>query len=541
MSAIPTAFGALCLNEAGLKSVQESDALKRFFEIFESPAHVAAMDHETDLPNVLGCAFDELVRHHPALKPDIAKAVRDMVKQVNVRCLDWAENGYFGAKLWLNSKSGDTHEMYVAGGSAALSGISEGEVRPPKPKANKTNLDAAGDVSMVEAHGEHAQSSKKISFSEVRAQEESVDPPPSLYISVVCRFLLGFLNNSPTCAAFVEAGGLDHALELATEPTLEATYASGLDEELPGMLRLLVEQKPYLAIPSIIHTLHGALDTLEPLLSNKSDLAFFTSFTFPPDGKGDDVLHVPGPAVLERGTDYVKALVIVDRLCAALSVSFQNQHYSHRTTSTIFTQANLADLYVDLIEKLGKLHRSCVWEEVNLLKSMPKGWQDISGVSSEDSGFRPSDINEMFESLGLPIPASPPIGSTTVSTAAALQPVVESSSTQPSGEAEANTKASGVEQYSAQRENTKLLRNLLAQVPASITPLFHSLGKMLLVRRVNDAYQKQNAFKVSDQIALAVKEQLTFELPRDSTNTTDRLAYWVIILWHFSRLFMEGK
>jgi E3 ubiquitin-protein ligase HUWE1 len=429
--------------------------------------------------------------------------------------------------------------MYVAGGSAALSLISEDDDQPKKLKANKSDLDAAGDISMAETQGEDDQPNKKIPFSDVRAQEESVDPPPSLYISVVCRFLLGFLNNSPTCAAFVEAGGLDHALDLATVPTLEATYATGLDEELPGMLRLLVEQKPYLAIPSIIHTLHVALDTLEPLLSNKSDLAFFTSFTLPPDAKSDDVLHVPGPAVLESGTDYVKALVIVDRLCAALSVSFQNQHYSHRTTSTIFTQANLADLYVELIEKLGKLHRSCVWEEVNLLKSMPKGWQDINGGNPEDPGFRPSDINEMFESLGLPIPASPPISSTR--SGAAIQPGGESSSAEPSGDPDSAGKPSGVGQYSAQRENTRLLRNLLAQVPASITPLFHSLGKMLLVRRVNDAYQKQNAFKVSDQIALAVKEQLTFELPRDSTNTTDRLAYWVIILWHFSRLFMEGK
>jgi E3 ubiquitin-protein ligase HUWE1 len=110
---------------------------------------------------------------------------------------------------------------------------------------------------------------------------------------------------------------------------------------------------------------------------------------------------------------------------------------------------------------------------------------------------------------------------------------------QANGELATDDEARDLSAYIAQRENTKVLQNLLARVPMSITPLFQSLGRMLLVRRSIDSYPKQNAFKVSDQIALAIKEQLCFKLPRNSVSTKSRLKYWIIILWHFRQLFMD--
>jgi E3 ubiquitin-protein ligase HUWE1 len=254
--------------------------------------------------------------------------------------------------------------VYVSGGRNALLGSDEELHKTDKLEAV---FDAAGDVSMAEVPADEEQSNKRVTLEEVRAQEKGFDPPPDLYTSVVCRFLTGFLGNAPTSVAFIDGGGLEYALDLATVPTLDTIFNNstrGLDEELSGMLRLLIDQKPHLAIPAIIHRLHRALDILEPLLSSTSERAFFSSFTQVPEPNSTDVLHGSGPAALEDGTSYAKALIIVDQLCTALSVAFQTQHYNHRTTTTMFTQANLTDMYVGLVEKLGKLHRSCVWEDI---------------------------------------------------------------------------------------------------------------------------------------------------------------------------------
>jgi E3 ubiquitin-protein ligase HUWE1 len=327
-------------------------------------------------------------------------------------------------------------------------------------------------------------------------------------------------------------------------PTLDTVFNNStrsLDEELSGMLRLLIDQRPHLAIPAIIHRLHRALDILEPLLSSTSERAFFSSFTQVPEPNSTDVLHGPGPAALEEGTSYAKALIIVDQLCTALSVAFQTQHYNHRTTTTMFTQANLTDMYVSLVEKLGKLHRSCVWEEVLLLKTIPKQWQPgIIDWDPEGSRFGPLAIQHMID-VSLPFQTGQ---------RAAPIPSRPESDHQPSDQdlavtAQANgglatdDEVRDLSAYVAQRENTKVLQNLLARVPMSITPLFQSLGRMLLVRRSIDSYPKQNAFKVSDQIALAIKEQLCFSLPRNSVSSKSRLKYWIIILWHFRQLFMD--
>ena len=71
LACIPSAFGAICLNASGLDLFQSSDALESFFEIFENPVHVKCLKDDPNLVRSLGTAFDELVRHRPALRPSL--------------------------------------------------------------------------------------------------------------------------------------------------------------------------------------------------------------------------------------------------------------------------------------------------------------------------------------------------------------------------------------------------------------------------------------------------------------------------------------
>ena len=64
IGAIPTAFGAICLNASSLALFQTSGALETFFEIFETTDHIECRLTEHELASLLGSQFDELVRHH---------------------------------------------------------------------------------------------------------------------------------------------------------------------------------------------------------------------------------------------------------------------------------------------------------------------------------------------------------------------------------------------------------------------------------------------------------------------------------------------
>jgi E3 ubiquitin-protein ligase HUWE1 len=119
ISTLPPAFGAICLAEAGMKLFQSSKALPRFFEIFESPAHVKALDADTEMPTMIGNTFDELVRHHPPLKARVLSCLSELIARVVQLCAAKAEKEGAGAKLWTEDAYG---KLFVAGGRQALVG-----------------------------------------------------------------------------------------------------------------------------------------------------------------------------------------------------------------------------------------------------------------------------------------------------------------------------------------------------------------------------------------------------------------------------------
>lgn len=81
ISALPHAFGAICLNQQGLDSFKENMPIRKFLEIFTSDQHLRALI-DNDVPHVVGRSVDELVRHHPTLKSDVLAAIEVMMKKV---------------------------------------------------------------------------------------------------------------------------------------------------------------------------------------------------------------------------------------------------------------------------------------------------------------------------------------------------------------------------------------------------------------------------------------------------------------------------
>ena len=509
ISTLPPAFGAICLAEAGMKLFQSSKALPRFFEIFESPAHVKALDADTEMPIMIGNTFDELVRHHPPLKARVLSCLSELISRVVQLCAEKAEREGAGAKLWTEGSDG---KLFVAGGRRALVGSQSVSGRAEQSTSGTTDVEMQDADKQATAQS----SSEAVSIDQVVDTEDSAQgPTTSQYIRVLCRFLSGFFSNHAMCAAFIEVDGVESILDISGLACLDPKVkeSRSMSEEFGHVVQVLVEQKPHITVPSLIKRAQRSLEQLEPLLSHSGGKAFFAPFTS--NASQDD-------EVVKNGTNYVKALVSAHTLVSAMTLTFQSQMSSPRSQHNVSAQVNLADMYARLVDSLGKLHRSCVWEEILLQRNMPTAWEKETRIISP--GFGVAEADHIFGMGSSMRPSDPTEGATTED--ATLSQDAASAIPVPS-------------QNSAQFKNTQTLRSLLSRIPLEIAPFFQSLGRLLLSRRSLETYQKQCATIVSDQLAQAVIDQLQFEAPKESGSLEDRYAYLIVTLTSLSQLMID--
>ncbi|KAF1929156.1 E3 ubiquitin-protein ligase HUWE1 [Didymella exigua CBS 183.55] len=509
ISTLPPAFGAICLAEAGMKLFQSSKALPRFFEIFESPAHVKALDADTEMPTMIGNTFDELVRHHPPLKARVLSCLSELIARVVQLCAAKAEKEGAGAKLWTEGAYG---KLFVAGGRQALVGSQSVSGQAQQPSSVTADIEMQDADKQTPAHS----SAEPVSIDQVIDTEDSAQgPTTSQYIRVLCRFLSGFFSNHAMCAAFIEADGVESILSISSLACLDpkAKESRSMSEEFGRVVQVLVEQKPHITVPSLIKRTQRALEQLEPLLNHSGGTAFFAPFTTNTSQDSE---------VVKNGTKYVKSLVCAHTLVSAMTLTFQSQMFSPRQQHNISAQVNLADMYARLVDSLGRLHGSCVWEELLLQKNMPTAWERETRIVSP--GFGVAEADHVF-GMGISSRAPDPTEGAT-SEDATLSQDVASATPVPS-------------QNSAQFRNTQTLRSLLSRIPLEIASFFQSLGRLLLSRRTLETYQRQCATIVSDQLAQAVIDQLQFEAAKESESVEDRYAYWIVTLTSLSQLMID--
>ena len=537
---IPQAFGAICLNNSGMELFLSSRVLDSFFEIFESPDHVKSMTSEGELASLIGSSFDELVRHHPRIRSAVISSVMIMIARVGSLCRLRAKDMGIGAKLWIE---GDNGAMQVAGGTESLMG----DLSPPYADlAGKAKPTSTEDVIMSDATSSNEapvfdsalNSSVSIAKMEeiVDKEDEKLGPKVSTYINVAMKFLAGFFQNSSLCCDFVELGGLEFVLDFATMPSLQYDFNNEVaSQEIARVVHMLAEQKPHLVVPSIVKRTQRAADLLESFSNHSNGSAFFSGFTTS-DQSVVETNEVP------NGTLLVKSLVSVHTLCNILYETFSPPIYNSRSNHTVFSQVNLADMYVTLVQSLSRLHRACVWEEILLQKTIPDSWKEATRIKGYSMGS--DEANEVFGLISRDEPASD--SSTIVLTGADAAPTTAetSGSSRPStGSAMIKKlrKASvSKDEKTAQFKNVRTLRYLLSQTPSSITPFFQGLGKALIAKRRPEFYPRQNAYIVSDALAQANLEQLQFGAPKKVSCAKDRYAYWIVILTSIAQLMIEG-
>jgi E3 ubiquitin-protein ligase HUWE1 len=541
LSCIPSAFGAICLNGSGLELFQSSHALESFFEIFENPAHIKCLiKDDTNLVRSLGSTFDELVRHHPALKSSIMTAVMVMVARVGFLCRTKAWSYGMGAKLWKEDSrgkqilSGESWQLMKAiGFDATGSGSSNDTAAYGVPSINtEATLPSGGKLYMGNVD-------ELLPPHDVQLDPKDEDQDgltTTDYLFPVLRFLGAFFENQSNCTYFIESGGVEFILDLATLQSLPFDFHNTeANQELTVLVHMLAETKPHLVIPSLVSRAERTIDMLEDFWNSSSEQGFFTSLMQlekEDQGAGTATVDESVRSPASRGTFFAKhmvsALILLDLLREAFSLPLYQSRPTQQTSA--FAQVNLADRYTSLVRKLGSLHAACVWEEILLEKNIPDTWDQATKVQPPASE-RPIDgsglLTEGVSNLLTPEPRQDGPSSASPANPATPQPP--------------NDNPAKVPEASVAFKNVQVLRYLLSSLPSSITGFLHNLGFCLIGKRRIDAYQKQNATLVADVIAGTVLEQLQFRLANSSTSPKLKFAYLIVILSSFSHLIFEGK
>lgn len=532
LACIPSAFGAICLNSSGLDLFQSSDALESFFEIFENPEHIKCLKEDPNLIRSLGTTFDELVRHHPALKTSIMSAVIVMAARVNMlgRVKAW-EFG-LGTKLWAEDSqgksilAGDIHSLFRDIGVAVDAPV-ENPASIGVPQLNSTTLPNGGKLVLGDLNGLFP--SPDADFEPKDHDEHGLTLTD--YIFPAIRFLGAFFENQPNCTSFIQAGGSEFVLDYATLQGLSFHFhGTDANQELTVLVHMLAETKPHLIIPSLMHRAQLAVDNLSAFSTSPNSSGFFTSLAKPTDSK-EPVQQ--STLAAEHGTFFAKHLNAVLILTDLLREVFALPLYQTRSVqhTAPFAQVNLADRYCALVASLGDLQAACVWEEIMLEKNIPEKWVQSTGVPTHRNNKTASSNTP---GAPAPQPADPATGSQREGSG-----VPEGSKT-PAPDDKANDEAKADEKSPAFK-NVQALRYLLSGLPSSITGFFHNLGLGLIAKRrpTTDQKAKQNATMVADAIAESVLRQLQLSAANSCDSPRHRFAYLIVTLSSFSHLLYE--
>lgn len=107
---MPTAIGALCLNQAGLDQIgTRSTIIPTLFSILTSERHIKTLN-EKDNAVYLGAAMDELMRHHPTLKEKVFASVKGVFERIQMLGRELVIPTPEAAKYGLK-KVDETHEV----------------------------------------------------------------------------------------------------------------------------------------------------------------------------------------------------------------------------------------------------------------------------------------------------------------------------------------------------------------------------------------------------------------------------------------------
>ncbi|KAG0374801.1 hypothetical protein BGX24_009910 [Mortierella sp. AD032] len=338
---VPGAFGAICLNSAGLTMFKEKFDLKKLFDIFTSIPHVRAFQDNDGASN-LGLSVDELVRHQPSLKPTVLSAVITMLDQVFKMCQDIT----FADDLALSTLQ----------------------------KERSKSVPALGEVT--------EESAAKV------PKKDGVVPP---LIEAAAKFCESYFQNAAIAKDFLKSGGIDCLMKFYSLHTLPYDLANtSAFFTLSHLIKLLAETTPSTSIIAVVEEVQKQLDVIEPLLESVNPESNLLKFIDISNSTEEDIA---------LGNRYLHALVSLNALSGLLSDMYLTPAFSHGRNQASVLAAFVAAKGDKALNGLGKLHRMCIWETIALKRSLQQDWNDPNPKAKRSSNVAliPGTVEEHFE------------------------------------------------------------------------------------------------------------------------------------------------
>lgn len=531
---ISQVFGAICLTTAGFDLFKASGALEKFFEIFESPAHVKVLN-DPNILALLGSTFDELIRHHPNLRDTVMSAVIVMLARVRHICRSLSVDFGAGPKLWLGSDA----ELVPCGGHQALSM----EVLP-------LNASDPGDSTSVRTI--ELPNGVKLSLSEDVLPPSTVSGVPSDqdsnglkandYARPAIAFLVTFFEHQAHCTSFLEHGGCDLVLDFITLPSLPVgDYAfdrrDGMFQELSSAVHMMAETKPHLVIPALADRARFACSELSHFIqSQPSDWTCYFAPLIKPTSLSHDGDPQPAPGSSEveaNGTRVARCMMAVFCLAQVLGEVFNVPMYSQRSSQNyLFGLVNLEDVFADICKMMGGISAACYREDIAIQRSVPEPW--ISAARPEHFSTGDDEVDKILSVRDT---------STRLPDDTAGEQAASNTSMHPE---QPDTSKLNQDKDSPLFKNVHTLRFLLIETPAAITEFFCRLGRSIIGRRRPDTFARQKTALVANALASAYLTQLQpyFIEPKLSASDVSeddepRFTYFVIALDNVRRSFYD--
>ncbi|KAL7424430.1 E3 ubiquitin-protein ligase tom1 [Cryptotrichosporon argae] len=203
---IPGAVGAICLNQTGLQeTLDHFDVISKIISTVTTEI-VEAEGSERDNVTSFGLTLDELVRHHPPLRPKVLESVFGVLRET----------------------------------------VEEGKMfKPADVQARHYAIDGNPEAMQIDAD---------------KPAEEGPTNPVLVKLNKVLKLLSGVLRNTTTCREFIEQGGFDVLLGLPDLPCIPIRFhVTDAANALSGALRALCEHDSTQTLEKVIEAVAGAL------------------------------------------------------------------------------------------------------------------------------------------------------------------------------------------------------------------------------------------------------------------------------------------
>ncbi|GAN06879.1 conserved hypothetical protein [Mucor ambiguus] len=499
LMAAVNAFGAMCLNAQGLDMFNTEKPLPHFFDLLTSHDFLRnPMD--VDSATGLGSTMDELIRHHPSLKPSVFQCVTSLIKKVIEMGSD--VNG-------VGKSSDNSHLLQTSSEDTAMS------------TATSTTTATKPTTAATEEGGEGEDKPEKVECLLVS------------FIDLVSRFLEGLFQNQSNIKEFVQEGCPEMLLNYYALPLLPANFSVTIaSDSLSYLFRMISEVSP---LPTVLAIAAKVKESIRFITDKTDDYQKSALMEFV------DVNAAETDKV-ERGNELLRQMIQLHGYVGLLSNICCSSVLSHgRNGASLVTEFLSESKQENIIQLLGQLHRYMVWENLLLKEALPPAWYAAKSSSSTNAlGALKKGPASMAEH---------PLGIYSTNT----QTEVSASTTVGAEEAAASSSAKQDEASKDKADekappakdprmvNIKHFKLLLGEIPQLLVPIFQGLIKVSVSRRTNGALPKSQTMKLAEYMSDLLRDNITWSPISQATAPACKYDYLTSVYTMTSLLLRDER